>query len=358
MRFRFIGKMAFNSADSSKPFIRKGKTKSGADYLSLNGSVVAETNNRAFVETFGMKTSTIKTLNTDSDKIEVKWDNRFDEDVVNQVANFRKFVIKLNDERHTFITEYDFIKFIQDNVEDIKDKRFQVTGQSQINEYEGNISFRFKIQNMYEVAEDVKNGLRVDINETWTADDVDLDDWKEEKKIYINGFTREYVNPDVKNKYVPVQVLLDASKIDFDNERNVSLLKFNLKQLGIELVDENKVKCTLKNKKVYSLALITNYINGAEQVEISEDMLTDNQKEAIALGLNKLEDFADGKAYGERVTIFKIKNFNLKGDSADGVYDTELTLDEFEDEKYTPKKKETETDMFELDDDDEDDLFG
>ena len=48
----------------------------------------------------------------------------------------------------------------------------------------------------------------------------------------------------------------------------------------------------IKDKKqVHKIGLHINCINGAEEIEFNESCLTDNQKMAIALGMNKLEDF-------------------------------------------------------------------
>ena len=153
MRFSFVAKISANSLDSKVPYIREINTPRATGY-SLNLIAEAEQNNRAYMEMAGFKNDSIKTMNTDNNKIEVSWNDRNDPDVMKTVANYKKYVITLNGERHEYITEYDFIEFVRDNIDEIKGKEFTVTGQIKKNEYNGKISDRFIIQNMFEVTED------------------------------------------------------------------------------------------------------------------------------------------------------------------------------------------------------------
>lgn len=140
--------------------------------------------------------------------------------------------------------------------------------------------------------------------------------------------------------YIPQTVVFNASKIDFDNEKHVKLLSFKLKQIGLAL-DGDKVKSNLKPKKVYKLQIICSYINGAEEMEITEDMLTANQREAISLGLKKLEDFRTGSVFGNRITEYRLVDFNLRGDYEDGCIILDDSISEFEENIYIPEKEES-----------------
>ena len=121
---------------------------------------------------------------------------------------------------------------------------------------------------------------------------------------------------------------------------------YKLKQLGISL-DGDKPKNNLKKNKIYNLQVICSYFNGAEEVEIDESMLTDNQREAILLGLKELKDFATGSVYGDRIIEYRIVDFNLKDKYEDGCIVIDSTVDEFEDDIYTPVAPETEEDILE-----------
>ena len=366
MNFSFVGQLGFNSMDSKMPWLREGKTKSGAEYQTLNMYVNASKNNRANMELFGMVSDKIKTKDTDRNDIEFDWDDRFDEDVIKDVADFRKFTIKIGDERKQFVTAWDAVDYIKEHIEDLKSGTFRVSGQVQKSIYKGNISDRFVIQNIYQVDEDSKCQLKVTGEFFFCKDSFDDADWREEKKLYINGWTRDFIDKDTGTKYVPQQIVLDASKINFENEKHLALLKYKLKVIGCELVD-GKIKCKL-GKNVYSIDTVLNYQNGAETVELTMDMLTDLQKEKVELGLASLDDFRTGSIYGERVTVYKLTDYGLKGKFSEGMVDSEMKISEFEDEILVLEKEETVDEVFEDkkkdddkppfdEDEDEEDLF-
>ncbi len=367
-RFNFVGEIQASTDSNAKvPFIREINT-ANAEGLSLNLTVVAAQNNRAFIEMPGFVNKKLKLWDEDGEEFEIAWDDRFDEKNVNKVANFSKNVITLDGDRHEFIAAYDFIKFVRENIDKIKGKRFTATGRIKKNVYKGNITDRFELQSLYEVKEDDerKNQLRVTSDFFFSKESFDVADFKKEKKIIINGYTCENIDKENKGVFVDKQLVFDCSKIDFENEKHVNILKYRLKQMGCDLTDDNKIKVNLK-KGYYHIIVITNLQNGAEEVEFDESELTENQRMALRLNLKTLDDFRpSGSIYGQRVTIYKLVDFDLKGDFADGccVADEDVenniyavcqneSLDDFEKAINPPTEKN------EFEDADEDfDLFG
>ena len=340
MRFNFTGKIEINSESAKVPGFREINGK--ANGISMNLIAVAAQNNRAFMECAGFKNDTIKTFDTENNKIEIDWNDRKDPDVIKKVANYRKNIITLNDERYEFISTLDFIKFIRDNIDEIKGKCFTVTGTVQKNEYKGKISDRFVIQNIFELKDDKKFGLGVHGEFFFSADGVDTADWKKEKKIIFNGYTQEYINKDHPRVYVDKSIVFDCSKLDLDDEKHVALLNYKLKQMGLSYENGN-INVNLKKNTYYKQAVVLEYINGAEEIEFDEKLLTDVQKEAIALGLKTPEDFRPvGKTFGDRVQIFKLKDFDLRGAFENGIVKLEDKASEFEENIYATADDETE----------------
>lgn len=341
MRFNFTGKFGANTLDSRVPYLREGTTKSGNKYKTLNAYIEAAQNNRAGIELFGMESDVIKTMDSDNNKIELSWDDRFDQDVVNKVASYKKNVINvLDDDRKSFVSPYDAVEYVVNNIDEFKGKKVTVTGQANKNYYNGSFSTRFTIQNIYLAGEDKKNQLQCTDIFYFTKDSFDTADWKDEKKLIINGWINTYVDKDNGNKYVPQTLIFDCSKVDFENEKHVKLVNFRLKQIGCAL-ESGKIKVNIKNS-VYKIAAVMTYQNGAEEVPFDESTLTQNQKEAISLGLKTIDDFKPaGSIYGERVTVFKLSDFDLRGDYEDGYVDTEMTINEFEDEIFSVSEEET-----------------
>ena len=336
--FRFVGKLGFGALDSKMPYLRTGKTGKGSDYKSLNFSVAPNKNNRAYVECFGMVTDKIKTMDTSNpaQKKEVAWTDRLDEKVISEVARFRRFSVKLNGKYNEFITEWDFINFVTEHLDELKDKEFVVTGTLSLNVYKGNTSYRFKVQSIREIGtdEEIENGLTVRFDTFYRAKDIVLDNWKKDKEVIINAFTYQYVDNTVQFKYVPVSYYINLA-----NETNEKKAAFFLKQFGI---DADEVKTKIKDKEVVSLPVRCDYINGSEEVTFDESCLTDNQREMIEFGLKTLDDFKpNGSIFGQRITKYVCVDADLRGDYANGCKVEEISAGEFESMIYTPETTET-----------------
>lgn len=365
MRFSFVGNLEFNTKEDAKvPAVRE----IGDHGLGINASIASSKNNRAYVEAVGWENDVIKTKDADNNNIEIKWDDRNDKDVIKQVANYRKNIFSEGDDRHEFISGYDFCSYIQDNLDSLIGKRCLVTGQTQENFWKGKESKRFQINNIYLIDEDDerKNKLELTTVLYFNKDSIDTTDFKEEKKIYINGYTSEFLSKNDLNedqggnRYVNMQVILDCSKIDFENEKHVNRLKYNLLNLGLAYKN-GKIVNNLKSNKYYSNEIVLSYYNGAKDMgdasDITYDMLTDMQKMKVDLGLAKPEDFAaKGRVFGDRVVEYKISNFPNTGDYADGIVTLEDTASEFEELIFVPSEADDELPFKDDDDDDDDDL--
>jgi len=367
MRFSFVGNFSLDETKENN--IRKANTKTGMPYISLRPSVVAAKNNRGFCEIFGCKQDTIKTTDKDGNSIEVDWKNRTDKEVIDTVAGYRKNIIVLNGERHEFISAYDFCDFILENLEELKDKRVLVTGNTSKDFYNGKSRDRFTISSIYEIKEDDdrKNSLGMTGVIYWDKDCVDLDSWKSDKKIYINAYTSEYISKDEGRKYVKGQFVLDCSKVDFENEKHIAQLQLRLEQLGLSY-EQGKIKINLKAKGIAHNEFQFTLQNGAEEIEFTIDQCTDLQKKWIEAGIKTLEDFRPrGGTYGERITEYKFKTPTFMGNYSDGMLYLDMKPSEFEDEVYVVLEDEDINDLpfdgmnepEELDDEDEiEDLFG
>ena len=362
MRISFTGDLGFNGLETKMPWLREGETKSGNKYQTINISVASAKNNRANVELFAMQQKVIKTVDLDGNSVEINWSDRLNKDVIEQVANFRRYVLKLENERLEFITAWDLAEAIKDHKDELANKTCLLSGDTSVNVYQGNVSNRFNLRGIYAVDEDSKKNLKINADYYFCKDSFDTADWSSEKKLYINGWTKEYISKDIGQKYVPLQLVFDCNKIDFDNEEHVKLVKFKLGILGCELVD-GKIKCKL-GKTVKCIDAVIGYVNGAEAVEFDESMLSDTQREAISLGLKTLNDFRTGNVYGNRVTIYKLISFGLKGKYEDGAIDTEEKISEFEENVFVIEEEETVEEVVEkaakkteVEEDDDLDLF-
>lgn len=346
MRFKFTGNAnAVTDAEKKGYFDRSGTSKNGLPYTSVTFSVASTSNNRGYVECFGMEQDKIKTLDTNRNKIEIDWEDRNDEGVLKTVMS--KNVMNFTEEgRKEFIANKDVADFIKDHIFELDKKKVTVTGQVNKDFYNGAARDRFVVQSIFTATDDAKTGLNITGDFFFTKDSIDTSEWKKEHKLIIDGYTSEYVATERKNMYVSRQLIFDCSKVNFDNEKHVNLVNYRLSQIGLALEDDT-IKNNLKAKKVYKISVIISYTNGAEEIAFDESELTENQKMAIDLGLKTLDDFRPaGKIYGDRKIEYKLVDFDLRGDYADGCVVIDDTLSEFEDNIYVPAAPETEEDAF------------
>lgn len=342
MRFSFVGEIVLNGLDTEKPYLKEGLTKKGVPYKSIKMIVRASKSNSAFLEMFGMERDVIKTKSDDGTDLEINWNDRTDPDVIKQVTYSRKFVIAQGEERVEFLSEIDFIDYIGVHFDEINGKRARITGEVEKNEYNGKVTNRYKIHSIYlldeeedkEIDEATANkNLKLKGIMYFSKEDIDIADWDSEKKIRINAYSREYMGKDkngqaIPDRYYELPLVFDASKIDFSKETHVKMLKLRLKQLCCDLTADNKVKITAKNG-YYSNNFVINLYQGAEEVEFTYDSLTQVQKEMVDLGMKTVDDFKPtGTSYGERIVRFKVVDFDLRNDYADGVVKEDDTRNE------------------------------
>lgn len=370
MNFNFVGTLGVNALDSKMPYKREGKTAAGNPYISFNGSVSSAKNNTGYIEMFGMKQDVIKTKSADGDNIEIAWEDRMDSEVLDDVASYAKHSINIDDYKE-YLSDYDLINYLCDNIDIVKGEKVRVRGRVRKHIYNGKVQSRYEMQSLSLVDdEDVKNSMRVTMEFFFTKDSFDISDWKDEKKIYIDGYTKEYIDKDNGVKFLAQRIILDASKVDFENERHKKLLDFRLKLFGLA-EEDGKIKVEIKGTNYYSLSVVCNYVNGAEEVtSIFLDDLTEMQRMAVKIGAKTLDDFQPkGNLYGNRVTELRIIDFNLTNDYADGRIN-QGKVSELEEEIYYPPTADSDSVAEEVEkavekventseeDDELDDLFG
>jgi len=373
-RFSFTGNLVLSKENSKRPlvsekeisFVRNGKTVK-MNLTSLNFGIKESDTNMAFVESADSPTDTIKTMDTDNNKIEIAWADRLDPDVIKTVANFKKYIVNLGDDfggRCEFITQYDMIKYLADALPEYKGK-VVVTGTYSKSYSKGTYYDKFRIQNVYAAEEDRKNRLGLTLDFYYNKESVDKADFKTDKKIFLNGYINQYINANEQNKYIPMQLVFNASKYNLENEKHKALYDYKM-----EYVD-------IANKNMVHMAWEVVLVRGAETVDFTYDMLTEKQKQQVDLGIRELEDFKPkSNIVGDKINEFRLfepvlRDMGKGDDFSDGLIDLDMKMSEFEEEIYVPnaqeekledavkksEKEKPEKETAENEDDDEMDLF-
>lgn len=409
--FDFTGKIFI--PDKEK-FHAINESDSGWVGHRLSFAVQESQTNSVFVEMYGgysrSKPNVVYSFSKsengrEGQRIEIPWSDRLKPEVVDMVANFRKIVVdfttdqeakkkatglrykirdleykenkteeELNEltsmkqelkelvpERYEFIHPYDAIAFLQSHLPVYKKHKFRVRGNVEMSEHKGEFYRKF-VPNLIEIVdEDTPSKLKAFFDIFFTKDSLDDKRIKKEQRVYVNGYILSYDSKTKKDQFFPMQFVINTSKIDFENERQVALL---------ELL-KNKFKVT--GRGVYHLPWDVNIFRGAEEKEFTENDLTTEQRELIEFGLATIDDFKPkgsvlGEAYYENRLIKPIlQAFDAKENNfVNGPVETDYRLKDLEFEfvgnstsKQTEDKiSESEAQTKETDPlDDLDDLF-
>ena len=311
------------------------------------------------------KVYTLKSVEGAKDeKQTIEWANRLNPDVIASVPGYKRFVVdtdtfakrkeleeagldeeleKSNKKRKEFIHESDFIDYlikVLDN-EKSKDMIFRINGTA---EYaygsKKDMYYRsFIPQKIFRVPDNTEQACTGSMKLYFAEGAVDDTCTDETGDIVINAFVDYYDQTAKMNAFAPISV-----KIAADHKMANGFKKRFSKAEGEEIKE---------------LGVGVNFINGAQTVDITEDMLSDEQREAIEDGMVTFEDIKaelGGTAFGERVTEIRLTGL-MKGYSS-GVQDTMYSIEDLRKRpiKEEPKNEESDneevTDIFADDDDD------
>ncbi|MGG2091334.1 hypothetical protein AB1283_01030 [Bacillus sp. S13(2024)] len=384
--FEFIGHI--NIAKNKDKFYKIDSYDSGWEKHTLNFAVKESNTNSAFVElqggyskvkpnkvvTFGKGTENVK-----GSKLEIPWDDRLKDETVEMVADFKKVVVdftidkelkeKLNQlryeirtlefkdkltpdeqekltslrkeykekavDRYEFIHPYDAINMLSNKLENYKEFKFRVTGNVIMSAWKGKFYRRFEADLIEIVEDDTPSQLRATIDVFFTKDSVDNKDFKKDKKVYIEGYVMDYDNQSKKDVFFPMQFVINAQKVDFENEMHVKRFEYLKNKFSIK-------------KGVHHLQWTVNIFRGADKVEFTEKDLTPAQKEAIEFGYNKLEDFAPkggmlgDSVYENRLVKPNLQKVNDDNDFTNGAIESDYKEEDLDYVYVQPETKKEE----------------
>lgn len=331
IRFTFTG-----APSVGKNFLTESTTQYGAKAVRLNFGVKVGTN-MEFCGLYGSIRDTIHTYNSDNQAMDVDWADRKDPDVIAKVARYRKFRTNVgteDDEIKEFITEYDFIQYLADELRDYK-QNIRVTGNMSIRyDNKGVLRRNFNIDGVWMRRDKDKKKLSIMVPLTYWKDCVDKSDLKETGKIYVNGYVPQYIDKENPCKYLPLTVVFNTNAFNMDDAKQKG--QFECRN---ELIDT-------KAKTPETMMWDVRIVNGAQEVEFDESQLTKLQKKLIELGEKTLDDFRPrGQIFGDRISELRFNEPYAKEAYANGPVDTGYKISEFEDEIYVPTKDESIDDM-------------
>lgn len=393
--FNFIGKISLpKETEKFKP-IEKKEFSSKWCNNTVKFNVISNTN-RILVMCQGGKWSddsknTVKTFSkstTDENgkvikgtSIDIPWAKRFNEDQVDRVAGFKKFIVDTGDykqryqlqnlikafekgsvtdeqmealdvynledakaaleksqaKRREFISEWDFVEFVIKLVSSDKYKNalFNISGNYEVQySADKNRFYRnYHVNRITLAAEDAEPKTEMKVDFFYGEDAWDDSAFEETGKVMVNGWFSYYDSNLKKNGFQDVAIVIRENDT---KKRNGLKRKFSvddgIKQIGLTL----------------------SVVEGAEVVELTMDMLDDETREDIECGLLDWETVKrelGGRAIGDRVSELRFAELTAKKNVAQ---DTMYIVDDMHPAKVDAIEDEI-TDIF-ANDDDEDDL--
>lgn len=329
----FVGKLKKPTGDKIK-FV--AISEKNPNVILLNATFEAD-ENRVFVKAMGYKNDKIRVSLGKGESMEVAWDDRFDPKILEKAPNWAKTTIKIGDERKEFLSRWDAIQYLDEKFDEYDGKQIQLGIKWDKNVYNCEAKDQYEIQSMYPTKDDAKNQMRIRMPFWWNKDSIDDADWEKDKILRVNGYIKSYDKDLKKDVFFPQTIVLNCSKVDFDNEHQKAIANYRLDNLKTKssTFKECKMDCVL--------------ISGAEKKdddEWDESMLTDPQKEQVALGLATVESFnPGGTKYGEFKTELRFVNFDLTGDYAEGIVDSGLSQEDLENELWSGAKFDPDDDF-------------
>lgn len=247
--------------------------------------------------------------NGPDEKLTVKWEDRMKPEIVDMVANYKTYTIDTeigkvrkeieasgdaaaieasNKKHKTFITAIDFVRYLDKATSDerTKDWVWKVTGEVEYSYSKGQWYRNFVPRRVYRVDPTTKPMCSGVIKTFFSEGCVDEDN---ERDIIINTYTQYYDSMCKKNCFTPVSLVI---------------AKDHPQANGFKVM-YNKAS----GEEVREFGVNVTYINGSQKIEITEDMLTEEQKEMLELGMTTMDDIRQelgDSVYGDRKTETRI----------------------------------------------------
>ena len=255
---------------------------------------------------------------------------------------------KSKKKHHEFISEWDFAEFIKKVIDSGKyaDKKFFIKGN-------GNYSYSDNKQKIYEnyvpqriylAADDAEESSIGTIKILYSNDSLDSMSVEEKGKYYLNGHMMEYDSNRKANIPVPATITIPVAADDASDKDK-------------KFVEGVKRKFTVDDDTYKELGVEVKMLNGAQKVEITDDMLSDEQKEDLDCGLITLDDIRaelGGNIYGDRIQEYQF--LKIARGFTKGRNDTVYTSEDMVIRPLEEKLPEGTEDLFEEESEDDEDL--
>lgn len=340
------------------------------------------------VKTFGKSTTDANGNVTKGTAIEIPWAKRFEQDQIDKVAGFKKFVVdtgdykmryKLQDlvaafekgtvtdemiaeteidnlddakaaleksqaKRKEFLSEWDFAEYMIKVAQSdkMKDKLFNISGSYEVsyNADKDRFYTNYHVNRVTLAAEDAEPKTEMKIDFYYGEGAWDDSTYDETGKVLVNGWIDYYDSNLKKSGFKPAVVVVRE-----DDEKKRKTLK-------------RKFTC---DDEIKQIGLTLKVIEGAEVIELTMDMLDEETREDIECGLLDFEDVKrelGGRAIGDRVSELRFVELTPKKNkpqdtvyNADDMHPAREDVIEEDENEIVVDDEDVNVDLFADDDD-------
>lgn len=324
-------------------------SKSGFTYSRVNIGIQTDETNIVYGEIMGGYYPSNPVIYTsskeDGSSMEVSWADRFNENIIKSVANYRLYRVGLEKDENgsiivkSFLSAYDMAQYLKETLQD--GMEITARGSFSYHEYNNEIQRTFQIQSIfipYQEKEKDENG-----NETGNLLPVK----------YRANFVQTILLTDESFKGITKQdadageVIISAQVPEYVGKKDGKEIKKTLPfPIAITVpINKKNPEITekilnaffkIKKNKVRELTIEGNIVDGYEKQEVSEKdiELSSDIKELIAMGLYSKEEVINKMTVrGNRVSKLVFTRPSIIKEDKNG---TAMPRPEMDDEKYTP----------------------
>lgn len=340
------------------------------------------------VKTFGKSTTDENGKVIKGSAIEIPWAKRFNQDQIDKVAGFKKFVVDTGDykmryklqnlvtafekgtvtdemiaeteidnlddakaaleksqaKRKEFVAEWDFAEYMIKVAQSdkMKDKLFNISGTYEVsyNADKDRFYTNYHVNRVTLAAEDIEPKTEMKIDFYYGEGAWDDSTYDETGKCFVNGWVDYYDSNLKKTGFKPTVVVVRE-----DDEKKRKALK-------------RKFTC---DDEIKQIGLTLSVVEGAEVIELTMDMLDEETREDIEYGLLDFEDVKrelGGRAIGDRVSELRFAELTPKKNkpqdtvySADDMHPAREELIEDVEDEVEVDDEDVKIDLFADDDD-------
>lgn len=220
--------------------------------------------------------------------VEVDWEDRFDEDLLDTIDDFSFITVGVEKDvkektvYKKFLSAYDAVDYLNEHLED--GMVVNVKGNLKYSEYEGNISVQKEITSIALSGAEDESSYKAKFTQTILLDNKSIGKKDKEKgTITLDGYVVDYVgSPKIDGEKVVVKQNVTFPKT-FEVAVNEDDEAITLKML------QRYFKVSKKNT-LNEITVVGDLIEGGSIVNITEDDIPDDIKELIEMGLYSEEE--------------------------------------------------------------------